>query len=92
MGICLMSNSVHPLRENRTMLNTARPTITDLIYDEIGIKNDEFLSGYNLVNIIVKQDNLYGIISYREGTVIEEIKYQDSEINTLLDLINKETN
>ncbi len=34
IGICLMSNSVHPLRENRTMLNTVRPTITDLIYED----------------------------------------------------------
>lgn len=34
MGICLMSNSVHPIRENRTILNTVRPIITDLIYED----------------------------------------------------------
>lgn len=34
IGICLMSNSVHPLRENKDKLNAVRPIITDLIYDD----------------------------------------------------------
>ena len=34
IGICLLSNSVHPLRENREKLKTLRPTITDKIYDD----------------------------------------------------------
>lgn len=34
IGICLMANSVHPIRENRTILNTVRPIITDLIYED----------------------------------------------------------
>ena len=34
IGICLMSNGVHPLRENKDKLNAARPIITDKIYDD----------------------------------------------------------
>ena len=34
IGICLMSNSVHPLRENKDKLNAVRPIITDMIYDD----------------------------------------------------------
>ena len=34
IGICLLSNSVHPLRNNREKLKKLRPTITDKIYDD----------------------------------------------------------
>ena len=34
IGICLMSNSVHPVRENKDKLNAARPIITDMIYED----------------------------------------------------------
>ena len=34
IGICLLSNSIHPLRENREKLKALRPTITDKIYDD----------------------------------------------------------
>lgn len=34
IGICLMSNGVHPLRENKDKLNAVRPIITDSIYDD----------------------------------------------------------
>lgn len=62
--------------------------ITGMIYDDIGIKNNEYLSGYNLNNIIVKKDNLYGIISFKTGEIIEEIKYSEAELNYLLDILN----
>ena len=42
IGICLMSNSVHPLRENKDKLNVVRPIITDKIYDDyIGIDQSQ---------------------------------------------------
>lgn len=63
--------------------------IVNTIYDDIGYIKDEYLSGYNLNNIIVKKDNLYGIISYKEGKIIEEIKYKEEELNTVLELLKE---
>lgn len=34
LGICQMSNSVHPIRQNKNKMNKERPIITDLIYDD----------------------------------------------------------
>lgn len=42
IGICLMSNGVHPIRENKDKLNAVRPIITDMIYDDyIGIEKNK---------------------------------------------------
>ena len=42
IGICLMSNGVHPLRENKDKLNAVRPIITDKIYaDYVGIETNK---------------------------------------------------
>ena len=60
--------------------------ITDIIYEDIGYRKEGYLSGYNLNNIIVKKDNLYGIISYKDGSIIEEIKY--STIDEVMPLID----
>ena len=57
------------------------------IYDEIGYEKDGKLVGYNLNNIIVKKDNLYGIVSYKDGKIIEEIKHNEDEIDKLLEKI-----
>lgn len=76
-------------KNKKGIINTNNNLIVDIIYDEIGIK-EEYLKGYNLNNIIVKQDDLYGIISYKNGNIIEEIKYKEEEINTLLDIIKKQ--
>ena len=37
--------------------------LIDTIYDDIGYRKNDYLEGYNLNNIIVKNNNLYGIIS-----------------------------
>lgn len=59
-------------------------------YDSLGYMKEEYLMGYNLNNIIAKKNNLYGIISIKNGTIIEEIKYKEEEIDTLLNIINNE--
>lgn len=61
--------------------------IINPIYDEIGYKKNDNLTGYNLNSIIVKKNNLYGIYSYKDNKFIEEIKYQEEDINTLLEII-----
>ena len=62
------------------------------IYDKLGYIKEEYLTGYNLNNIIAQKDNLYGIISIKNGTVVEKIKYKEEEINTLLNIISNEEN
>ena len=64
--------------------------VVNTIYEDIGYRNNEYLTGYNLNNIIVKNNNLYGIISFKDGKIIEEIKYKIEEINTLLELLKKQ--
>ena len=59
-------------------------------YDSLGYMKEEYLMGYNLNNIIAQKNNLYGIISIKNGTIIEEIKYKKEEIDTLLNIINNE--
>ena len=59
-------------------------------YDSLGYMKEEYLIGYNLNNIIAQKNNLYGIISIKDGTIIEEIKYKEEEIDTLLNIINNE--
>lgn len=76
--------------KKKGIINTENNLIVDTIYDEIGYQNDEYLSGFNLNNIIVKKDDLYGIISYKNGDIIEDIKYKETEVNTLLDMIKKQ--
>ena len=60
------------------------------IYDSLGYMKEEYLMGYNFNNIIAQRNNLYGIISIKDGTIIEEIKYKEEEIDTLLNIINNE--
>ncbi len=62
----------------------------DLEYEKIGYQTDDFLSGYNFSAIIAKKDNQYGIISYKNGNVIEEFKYKEEDINTLLEVLKKD--
>ena len=58
-------------------------------YDKIGYYKDEYLLGYNTNSIIAKKDDTYGIINYKDGSLVEEFKYKESDIQTLLDLIEK---
>lgn len=77
------------LNKKKGIINLKNEKITEIIYDDIGIKNNEYLSGYNLSNIIVKKENLYGIISFKTGEIVEEIKYSDNELNYLLENLDK---
>jgi len=57
-------------------------------YEFLGYNIEESLMGYNSENIIAKKDNLYGIISIKDGKIIENIKYSEENIQTLLEKIN----
>lgn len=85
------SNYLIVMNKNKKgIIDINNNVITIPKYDEIGIKKEDYLSGYNLNNIIIKNNNLYGIISYKEGKIIEEIKYKEEEINTLIEILKNE--
>lgn len=76
-------------KNKKGIIDIKNNLIIPLIYDEIGYKKDNYLSGYNLNDIVVKKENLYGIISYKTGNIVEEIKYTTiEEVLTLLDSNN----
>lgn len=57
-------------------------------YEQLGYYKDNLLLGYNIQNIIVKKNDLYGIISIKDQKIIEEIKYKEENIEELLNIIN----
>ena len=73
-------------KNKKGIININNDVIVPLIYDEIGYKNNDYLAGYNLNNIIVKKEGLYGIISYKDGNIVEETKYSTiEEVSSILD-------
>ena len=59
--------------------------IVPLLFDEIGISENNLITGYNFENIIIKKDKKYGIISYQTGKFIENLEYDESSLNTLIE-------
>lgn len=60
-------------------------------YDNIGKRENNFLTGYNSNAIIAKKNNKYGLISYRTGKLIEEFKFTDSNLDNLWDLLKEDS-
>ena len=52
-------------------------------YTQIGYYKNSKLTGYNTKDVIVKSDNVYGILNYKTGEVVEEIKYKENEVDKL---------
>ena len=75
------------LNNKKGIINLKDEVILNVIYDDIGYMDGEYLKGYNIHHVIVKKDNLYGIVSYKDGKVIEDIKYSESDIYILLERI-----
>ncbi len=63
----------------------------DIVYDDIGYKSGNYLSGFNSSYIIAKKNEKYGIVSFKDGNVIEEFKYDIDKIDELLNIIKKES-
>lgn len=77
--------------EYQGIINLNSEVTVPLSYEQLGIIKDDYLTGYNLNNIIAKKDDKYGIISLKNGTTMEEFKYEEIEIDTLLKILNDET-
>ena len=73
------------------IIDIKNKVIVDLEYDQIGYYEDELLKGYNTSNIIATKNNKLGIISYKDGSIVENFNYTEDNINELLELINSQT-
>lgn len=58
-------------------------------YDQIGYFDGDYLKGYSTDKIIASKNDKYGIISFKDGRVVEEFKHSEAEVSSLLALINK---
>lgn len=72
------------------IINIENQLIVSSDYEQIGYFQDEYLIGYNVSSIIAKKDDQYGIISFKTGKIIEPFKYDEANINELLEILKKE--
>ena len=72
------------------IINKDNKVTVPVTYDEIGYKSGEYLTGYNLNLILVKKNDKYGVVSFKDGNVIEEVTKTEEQINELLDIIKNE--
>lgn len=78
--------------EKQGIINKNGRLVVPLEYEQVGLKNNDSLSGYNFQEIIAKKNGTYGIINYNTGAIIEELKYSESNLNDLLVKLKKESN
>lgn len=81
------------IKDNKQgIINIENQITINPIYDELGYKEDTYLSGYNLNYIIAKKASKYGIVSFKTGEIIEPLEYSEDKINELLEKIKLELN
>lgn len=71
------------------IINLNNQLLVETIYEKLGYEQNGHLIGYNLNLIIAKQNDKYGIISYKTGEVIEPITETVENIDRLLTIINQ---
>lgn len=66
--------------------------IVPILYDQIGYFSDhDDFSGYNFFDIIVKKGDKYGIVSYKDGSVVEDFLYSETELDILFEKLKEES-
>ena len=58
-------------------------------YDQLGIIREDYLTGYNLNAIIAKKNEKYGVISIKDGTIIQEFVHEETELENLLQFLQE---
>ncbi len=58
-------------------------------YNKLGYNKDDYLMGYTLNNILAKKGEKYGIISYKDGSIVEDFQYKEEEIPQLLEKLKE---
>lgn len=64
--------------------------VVNVDYEQIGHYVNEYLTGYNTEYVLAKRNGKYGIISYKDGSVLEPFKYVEDDLELLLDILKKE--
>ena len=77
--------------KNKGVINLNDELTVKMLYEEIGRNTSDYITGYSASNIIAKRNDIYGIISFKDGSIVEEFKYSDNEIDGLLDIIKKDS-
>jgi len=70
------------------IINLKNEIIIPLNYQQLGYIKDGYLTGYGINYIIAKKDNKYGIISIKDGTIIEDFSHEETNIENLLTILN----
>ncbi len=78
------------LGNNQGIITEDNKIIVPVQYEQIGYEQDGVLLGYNFQYIIAKKNGKYGIVSYKDGTIIEDFQYTDENINSLLEKLKEE--
>lgn len=78
------------LHNYKGVINLKNEIMLNLEYEELGIQTNDYLTGYNLSYMIAKKNGKYGIISFKDGSVLEDFKYEEAEINNLLEILKEE--
>lgn len=71
------------------VINKDNKVSVPIIYEELGYRSEEYLIGYNINSILAKKDNKYGIISFKDGSIIEDIIKPEEEIESLLKILKE---
>lgn len=82
-------NIIVTRNQKQGIINLNNQLLVETIYEELGYEQNDYLAGYNLNFIIAKQNDKYGIISYKTGEVIEPITESVENIDRLLAIINE---
>ena len=61
-------------------------------YEELGYYVNNYLSFYNTEYILGKKDGKYGIVSYKDGSVLEEFNHGEEDLDSLLGILKKDEN
>lgn len=73
------------------VINTDNKVVVSISYEQLGYVKDDYLIGYNLRAIIAEKRGKYGIVSLKDGSVIEEFNYNEEDVDTLLNFLNGES-
>lgn len=71
------------------IIDVSGKEIVKPIYEDMGLHNNGYLLGYGVNGIIAMKNGKYGIISYKDGKMLEDFKYTNEMIDTLLDLLKE---
>ncbi len=62
-----------------------------VLYQDIGVRTSDYVTGYNVNNIIAKRSDKYGIISFKDGSIVEDFKYSEDKLPELLNIIKQDS-